>query len=287
MNSRELIRHPGKELAYRSTSAFGSVSNHAVTLPAGSQLLPAVSTLMDNSGCESGILVLDGAQLGPFNYVMPDHSNDGIHAAWYSNTQTCNAAKVRNATAIIGKRDGKWWLHCHALWEIENTTENITENAAGMGHLLPDEVTISNDVNVTLYAFNGGSFDVQHDPETAFPLFHVLGGTDTGNAFIAKIYPHEDIVTIIEQLILKSGYNGAALFGIGSLIGTRFESSEPMLCPISEVLIGSGAVWCDKTLTLPMHCVDVNGQLFYGNVLKGSAPVTVTFELMVVEQKSS
>lgn len=283
MNSREMIRHPGEELAFRYVSVFGSVTTHPVSLHAGEQLLTAVAELMNNVGCDSAVLVLDGARLGPFNYVMPSHSNDDLHAAWYSKTHTCTAAQVRNATAIVGKRDGQWWLHCHALWD----TKDATAKTPDMGHLLPDDVTIADDINATLYAFNGGSFDFQHDPETAFPLFHVLGGNDTGNAFIAKIYPHEDIITTIEQLIINAGYQSASVLGIGSLVGTQFEKGEPMLCPISEVLIGSGAAWHDKTLTLPMHCVDVNGELFYGNVVKGGAPVTVTFELMVLEQKSS
>ncbi len=280
MNSRKLICHPGEESVLRHVSALGTVTTHSVTLPAGSILLSAVSTVMNSIGGDSGVVVLDGAHLGPFNYVMPDQSQDGLHAAWYSDTHTCDRAQLRNATAIIGKRDGQWWLHCHALWIAEDHNSGLKN---GMGHLLPDQATLTDDVEATLYEFNGGSFNVELDTETAFPIFHVQGSLKSGNAFIAKVNPHEDIATTVEQLITEAGFSSARVFGIGSLIGTRFENDPPMLCPISEVLIGSDAKWKNQTLTLPMHCVDINGNLFSGNVRNGDAPVLVTFEVLVIE----
>ncbi len=296
MNSRKLICHPGEESASRHVSALGTVTTHSVTLPAGSILLSAVSTVMNSIGGDSGVVVLDGAHLGPFNYVMPDQSQDGLHAAWYSDTHTCDRAQLRNATAIIGKRDGQCWLHCHALWDAEGHSSDLASShnsnqksghknghKNGMGHLLPDQVTITDNVEATLYEFNGGSFNVELDTETAFPIFHVQGSLKSGNAFIAKVNPHEDIATTIEQLITEAGFSSARVFGIGSLIGTQFENDSPMLCPISEVLIGSDAKWKNQTLTLPMHCVDIDGNLFSGNVRNGDAPVLVTFELLVIE----
>lgn len=276
MNSRELICHPGPESARRMVSALGDVVKQSGRLPAGQNLLKAVADMMDNVGCDSGLVVLDGVHIGPFDYVMPDASKDDVHAAWYSDTHSCSAALLRNATAIVGRRDGAWWLHCHAIWDADDDV--------GMGHLLPDDVTLGLEATVTFYAFTGGQFDVALDSETAFPLFHVHGERTHGNAFIAKIYPHVDIHTAIERLIVEAGFTQASVFGIGSLIGTRFENAEPMTCPISEVLIGPGATWKDNTLTLPMHCVDLDGNRFFGTVVKGGAPVTVTFELMVVEQ---
>ena len=284
MNSRKLICHPGEESVLRHVSALGTVTTHSVTLPAGSILLSAVSTVMNSIGGDSGVVVLDGAHLGPFNYVMPDQSQDGLHAAWYSDTHTCDRAQLRNATAIIGKRDGQWWLHCHALWVADGHSNNQAScQKNGMGHLLPDQATLTDDVEATLYEFNGGSFNVELDTETAFPIFHVHGGLKSGNAIIAKVNPHEDIATTVEQLITEAGFSSARIFGIGSLIGTRFENDPPMLCPISEVLIGSDAKWKNQTLTLPMHCVDINGNLFSGNVRNGDAPVLVTFEVLVIE----
>lgn len=280
MNSRELIRHPGDESKLRRVSAFGTVKTQKVTLPAGHILLSAVSEIMDSIEGDSAILVLDGATLGPFNYVMPDISQDDLHAAWYSKTHTCDFAQLHNATAIVGKRDRQWWLHCHALWQSKEHASNTT---IGMGHLLPDQVTIYEDIEITLYEFDGGYFDVEEDPETAFPIFHVHGGKKSGNAFIAKVNPHEDIFTAIERFLIDSHFTSASILGIGSLIGARFKNDPPMLCPISEVLIGSNATWINQTLNLPIHCVDIDGNIFRGNVVEGGAPVLVTFELLVIE----
>lgn len=291
MNSRLLIRHPGAESVERVVSATGFVTTHSVTLLQGSNLLAAVSQLMDNIKCDSGVMILDGAQLGPFNYVMPDNSHDDLHAAWYSNTHSCHWARLRNATAIIGKRNAQWWLHCHALWDGHQSEDGHNDGQlTAMGHLLPDEVIIAKKFEVTLYAFTNGCFNVQHDSETAFPLFHVRSGSgiDNGgggsNAFIAKVYPHEDVYSVIEKLTIEAGFTSAIVLGIGSLIECHFEYNESMLCPISEVLTGSGATWDNETLTLPMHCVDVEGRLFTGNVIKGGSRVLVTFELLVVEK---
>jgi hypothetical protein len=274
MNSRDVIRHPGPETQLRMVSAMGEVSQHRVCMNAGQILLSAIAQLMDNADCDSGMIVLDGVDIGPFDYVMPSYSNDNQHAAWYSETHSCKAARLNNATAIVGRRDGAWWMHCHALWDAEN--------GVGMGHLLPDKVTLASDATVTLYAFNGGRFDVALDPETAFPIFHVSGEERShGNALIAKINPHIDVYTAIEKLIGEAGFAHARIFGIGSLVGARFDEGRPMDCPISEVLVSPGASW-DGSLKLPVHCVDTDNKLFYGNILKGDGPVLITFELMIV-----
>jgi len=278
MNSRDVIRHPGPEAEARMLFARGDASRQTVTMKAGQILLNAVARLMEAAECDSGVIILDNVDIGPFDYVMPSYSTDNVHAAWYSQTHSCKAARLHNATAIVGRRDGEWWLHCHALWNAEHDADNTV----GMGHLLPDRVTLANDASVTLYAFNGGRFDVALDPETAFPIFHVHGDRSHGNALIAKINPHEDINTAIEALINEAGFKQASIFGIGSLIGARFEEGAAMECPISEVLVSPGAIW-NGSLRLPMHCVDTDNNLFHGALVQGTAPVLVTFELMIIE----
>ncbi|MFK7858282.1 MAG: hypothetical protein AB8B64_05670 [Granulosicoccus sp.] len=275
MNSRDVIRHPGPETVVRKVCAYGDVYRHSVRLSAGRNLMDSVAQLMNGKNCDCALIVLDEVDVGPFDYVIPSYANDEVHAAWYSETYVCQAAQLRNATAIVGRRDGAWWMHCHALWDTEHTT--------GMGHLLPDKVTLVRDATVTLYAFTGGGFDVALDVETAFPIFHVHGQRKHGTAFIARINPHEDIHTALVDLINEAGFAKACVFGIGSLIGAQFETGEPMKCPISEVLISPGAQW-NGSLTLPVHCVDTVNTLFHGTIVRGAAPVLVTFELMVIEQ---
>lgn len=275
MNSRDVIAQPGPAASQCAYSARGDARKLSVTLKAGMVLLDAVAQLMDAADCDSGMIVLDGAVLGPFNYVMPSYSNDDVHAAWYSATHACSLARLQHATATVGRRDGAWWMHCHARWD--------DKGSMGMGHLLPESVTIAQDATVTLLAFSGGTFDVALDPETAFPLFQANGGRSRGNALIAKVSPHADIFATIEELIRESGFSRAAIHGIGSLIGAQFDKGPPMESPISEVLIPPAAHW-DGTLRLPMFCVDTRNIFFSGNLIKGGAAVLITFELMIIEQ---
>ncbi|MFK7997109.1 MAG: hypothetical protein AB8B87_23445 [Granulosicoccus sp.] len=277
MNSRDVISHPGPRSECGVVCAQGKISLHTVHIKAGDILLNAVSGFMDVLGCDSGVLVLDKIDIGPFDYVIPSHSTDEMHVAWYSETHACPSARIQSATAIVGKRDGAWWIHCHALWD--------SGGELGMGHLLPDKVIVNEDVSVTLRAFTGGSFNVSLNPETAFEIFHVNGGNTDGNALIAKINPHQDLYSATEELLLQVGFEQAIVFGIGSLIGAHFKSGDPMKSPISEVLILDGASW-DGSLSLPVHCVDTDNRLFHGHLLKGCAPVLVTFEIMIIEGKA-
>lgn len=82
--SRDLIRHPGPKRSDRILSARGTVTTRTVTLPRGSVLMQAVAQAMDDAGCDSGVMVLDGLRIGPYRYVMPGPSHDADHAAWYS-----------------------------------------------------------------------------------------------------------------------------------------------------------------------------------------------------------
>lgn len=275
MNSRNVIHHPGPETNSRVVSARGEVSRHSLLIPKHHKLLDAVAKFMEETNSDSGVVILDGVTLGPFDYVMPSQASDDFHAAWYSKTLSCKSATLRHATATIGRRDGLWWVHCHALWQAGSLY--------AMGHLLPDSLTISSDSQVTLYGFKGGSFEVTTDPETAFPVFHVKGGGTVGNGCLAKINPHEDIGEALQTLIRKLRFSDVDIYGIGSLIGARFSEGVPMECPISEVLVLPEARY-SGSLTLPVHCVDIDNNHFQGVVAK--APVLVTFEVLIVQRGS-
>lgn len=277
MTSRDVIRHPGPPASEPYCVARGTAREFKVTLPKGTVLMQAVSDAMDAAGCDSGVMVVDGLKMGPFDFVMPGPSNDGIHAAWYSATHSRSSGQIEAGTAIIGKRDGAWWLHCHAVWTSEAGTE--------VGHLLPDAVHLPEDCEITLVAFEGGAFEVSMNEETLFPIFHPKGG-GTGNALIAKVNPHADIHGSISAMIKGAGFERATVYGIGSLIGAVFETGIPMASPISEVLIEPQGQW-DGTLCLPMRCVDPDGAQFAGEISPGTSPVCVTFELLIVESTES
>lgn len=272
--TREIIRHPGTPAPQPWTTARGTASTRRVTLPKGAILMQAVADAMDAAGADSGVIEVDGLGIGPYRFVGPGPSSDGLHAAWYSPPRGGERATITHGTAIVGRRDGAWWLHCHAVWQDGDT--------AWCGHLLPDEVTVAEESTVTLHMITGAVFDVSMNEETRFPIFHPTRGTPQGNAVLAKLAPHKDITEALEEIAAAAGFAKARVLGIGSLIGAHFQQGASMASPISEVLILPGATTGTET-HLPMHCVDPDDAQFSGALLRGKGPVCVTFELMLIE----
>ncbi|UOM35406.1 hypothetical protein [Acuticoccus sp. I52.16.1] len=269
------ITHPGPRAAVRRHVVPGIARRETVRLAAGRVLMDAVADEMDRLGCDSAVLLLDGLRLGPYDYVMPRFgSPDGIRVAWYSDTHSGNATTLAHAVASVGRRDGAWFLHCHALWDVDTP-------APKSGHLLPDQVTIGRDCDVTALAFTGGVFDFTPDDETRFSFFRAKPTTPpagTPNAMIATLAPFEDLVTVMPELAAPYGGDAARLYGLGSVIGADFSEGPSMESLASEVLTLPDA--SPRNVTL--HCVDPDGNLFRGALLLGAGPVLITFELMLV-----
>lgn len=272
------IIHPGPATPRNYLTARGTAIERRVDLMRGQTLMSAVAEILDAEGCQSGVIVLDGAKIGPYQFVMPDLSKDGVHAAWYSPTHDGSNATIIQGTAIAGKRDGAWWLHAHALWN--------EDGASLAGHLLPDKVTVCETTSVTLHAFRGGAFDVQMNAETLFPIFHPIGGRQKGNAVIAKVNPFHDITASIREIAAEVGFASATVLGVGSVIGARFlDASPPMLSTISEVFFMAGSGVGPDRIDLKLFCVDPENGQYQGLLAPGTSPVCVTFELMLIEHK--
>ena len=67
------------------------------------------------SGFPLACVILNHAPLAVLNYVMPDGPIDQGHAAWYSETHHGAMMRLDHATASVGRRDGEWFLHAHAM----------------------------------------------------------------------------------------------------------------------------------------------------------------------------
>ncbi|ARE40350.1 hypothetical protein RGUI_2209 [Rhodovulum sp. P5] len=264
------IRHPGPRTEPRRHVVEGYARPVTLSLPQGAVLMQAVAAAMDGTGADCAVLTMDGVEMGPFRFVMPDRSRDGKHAAWYSETHNGTHARIRHGTAIIGRRDGAWWLHCHAVWE---GPEGIAA-----GHLLPDEVTLAAAADLPAMVFSGGTYDVTYDEETNFSFFRprATRPPETVNAAIATLAPFEDLTAAVAEIATAPGFDHVA--GIGSLIGAQFLDAPPMASPISEVLLLPGA---SPGKPLPTFCVDPAGARFEGHLPPGAAPICVTFEMML------
>jgi len=278
MSRAQMIRHPGPRSATRRFVVPGHARRVAIPLPRGAVLAAAVAAAMDALGCDTAVLVLDGLAVGPYHYVMPaTESPDGKRAAWYSRTYSGDSAILEHATTTVGRRDGEWFVHCHAVWDRET-------GRTKSGHLLPDSVTVAEDATITGFVFDGGLFEFADDAETGFAVFRPRPMSLAGpaghpvNAAIVSLAPFEDVGEAVSQISGELGLEDAQLFGLGSLIGADFESGPSMESPISEVFLLPGA----RPGHLPMHCVDPDGAVFRGVVRPGTAPVLVTFEMILV-----
>ncbi|RAH99290.1 DUF296 domain-containing protein [Acuticoccus sediminis] len=273
MSRAERITHPGPRNAIRQHVVPGIARRVPVRLAAGRILMDAVADAMEEIGCDSAILVLDGLALGPYRFVMPRFgSPDGIRVAWYSDTHEGVSAVLEHGVASVGRKDGAWFLHCHAVWDVDSEPKS--------GHLLPDQVTIGADSTVTAFAFWGGVFDVTADEETHFSFFRARPTSPPAgapNAAIATLAPFEDLVTVMPGLAAPYGGTSAPLYGLGSVIGADFAEGPSMESLASEVLTLPGAT----AGRIPLHCVDPDGGMFRGDLLKGAGPVLITFELML------
>lgn len=273
-DSRAVIRHPGPPAEEPWTMARGQARSLRVTLPRGAVLMQAVAEAMDAAGAESGVIEVDGLVMGPYRFVGPGPSTDGEHAAWYSAPRGGARARITHGAAVVGRRDGAWWLHCHAAWQ--------DETRHWCGHLLPDEVVLAEDSSVTLHVIEGAGFEVSMNAETRFAIFHPVRGQASGNAVLAKLAPHQDLSEALAEIAAAAGFARARVLGVGSLIGARFLEGGDMASPISEVLVLPGALTGSES-HLPVHCVDPEDAEFHGTLRPGGGPVCVTFEVMLIE----
>lgn len=277
-DSRDWVVHPGPEQQPRFTLAPCDVRLASLSLAAGHTLLDAVAGAVEAEGADSACVVLDGVPLSALNYVMPDGPMDRNHAAWYSETHRERGIRLTRGTASVGRRDGDWFLHTHAMW--------MTGRAC-MGHLLNDQCVLAQDCRVRAWLIAGACLEVAPDPETRFPLFRPAprNPVDAPRAALLTIRPHEDLRRTIEAACAEMGLADASIHGIGSLIGAGFADAPPMSAPLSEVLLLDGCIVEDGScLNLPLACVDPAGAIFEGDLNVGEGPVCVTFEMLIVAE---
>ena len=275
------IRHPGLRAIERRPFEQCHATPATIELDAGQPLLDALGGWADKHGYCSAVVDLSDMSLSGFDYVMPDRAIDDRHAAWYSDTHSSTGARLEEAVAILGWRDGAWFAHIHAYWH--------EAGANHLGHLLPHTLSTSNPARIEGFGLTGARFEAELDPETEFTLFRVKKDTTSGveapNALITTLAPFQDLYESILDLSQHLPADNYEVFGLGSLAGTDFENAPPMTGLISEILLqkvtsppGSAC------LKIPVRTVDLNGHLHQGNIARGQAPTLVTCELLLMDR---
>jgi len=276
------ILHPGPIAGERATVVAGTPVRLRFTLEPGQTLDEAVARGFAAAGCEGGFVSFRGGRCEPFKYVMPAASPDGGHAAWYSDTfAPSGPVSFERAGAIVGRREGRPFLHCHGIWN--------TQDGARMGHLLAPGTRVVEPLEVSGIGTRTATFEARPDAETNFTLFEPvrIDAREDGTGprvLLARIRPNVDISLAIEAICRDHGVRTAHVHGIGSLNEVRYADGSRVESHATEVLIRDGHVeMVDGRPRARLHLdvVDMDGGISTGEIVHGDNPVCVTFELII------
>ncbi len=278
------LLHPGPPVLPRREAVAARLRPVEGVLRPGEVVMDGVARLMAEAGCVGGVLRLSGGHLAPFRYVLPAASNDGIHAAWYSETHAPDAGgRIAEATAIVGRRDGAPFLHCHGRWDTCEAVER-------MGHMLPFDCTVAEPIAVTGLCSAAVLFEGLPDEETAFTLFTPRSDGAAEEAgrrgLFLRLRPNEDVCGALEAAAAAAGLPDAEVLGIGSINEVVFDDGRRVSCHATEIAIEEGRIEAGRA-RLDVSVVDIAGAVHRGRLVSGDNPVGVTFELVIAAAEES
>ncbi|WP_040790039.1 hypothetical protein [Neomegalonema perideroedes] len=266
--------HPGPRGPERILARRAGLRPITGVLAKGKTVAQAVGELFAAQGCKGGTLRLDGALCAPLRFVLPAPSTDGLHAAWYSAVQAPEGLwRIRQATTSVGWREGAPFLHCHGSWRPE------TGGAEAMGHLLPPETLLAENLQVRGLGAAESWFEALPDEETAFTLFTPAGG-GSGKGLIARLLPGEDVAGAVEALAAAHGLREARLHGVGSIDHILFADGRRMDCLATELHFTEAFLRAGRA-SIEIEAVDVHARIMRGALAGEGNPVGVTLELVI------
>lgn len=318
------IVHPGTPDSRRIYAVPSRAHSVDAKLAVGQTLLDAVAAVIDQVGgqvsdqagaqtlnqqadqksFQGGAFSLNGGALSSFNYVMPALSRSSEHAVYFSDTfQVEGVIKLETARVTYGQRQGRPWLHCHAVWVEPNGRRHC-------GHLLPDQVRVAEPIHIQGVALEGAAFAVCPDTETNFSLFLPVSTNaappvtessslklksshssvpQTSMAFALRIAPNEDLCEAIELFCQTQGIQQAIIVGgVGSTVGASFQDGRVVEPFVTELLIQSGKITSDENghvhAEIDVAIIDYTGGFSEGRLARGGNPVLVTAELVLCPQ---
>lgn len=266
-----LITHPGPRARTRADLRPCRAVPLRVTLRKGLTLSQAISDALAQAGFRFGYLRLDGVRLAHMAFVMPAPASDAEHAAWYSATHRRADATILHGGAHLGQRDGRGFVHCHALFQSQE-----------MGHVLCEDSHLARDIQVHGWGLEGAGLVAQPDDETRFTLFRPQPCAPQGQgAWLLTLRPNQDIIEALQQIARRQGIAHARIEGIGSLVGTHFTNATQIDSHATEILLLDGALRPDG-LVLSAASVGFGGAGRTGVLTTGANAVCVTAELLMI-----
>ncbi len=294
------IQHPGQPSPQRVTAQQVELEPFELELPGHMSLMQAVAQSMQGIGAQCATFRMQGGGFEPFSYVMPALAKTSAHAVYFSDTYPVEGAvRLETASVTFGQRDGKPWLHSHAIW-IE------ASGRRHCGHLLPDDIQVNHPIHAQGVAVRGATFTVCPDGETNFTLFVPLKSmarsvqtradvpsadktstsvqTTRSKGYALRVAPNIDICTALETFCIERGITHAKIQGgVGSTVGAVFDDGRVVEPFVTELLIRNGEIFTDANgqthAQLDVSMVDYKGGVSEGRLARGQNPVLVTFEL--------
>lgn len=286
------IAHPGLPDTQRICATPVRIRSFDAFLSNGQTLLQAVTEVAEAFGAKSGAFRLNGGGFTSFGYVMPALSKSPEHAVYFSETFYVEGlVSLETASVTYGQRDGRPWLHCHAVW-VEPSGRRHG------GHLLPDQVVVAEPMQITGVALDGAAFTVCPDAETNFSLFlpvatpmSLSSDSNGRHAYALRVAPNEDLSTALEAFCQSHQIQHATIFGgVGSSVGAIFQDGRVVEPFVTELLIRSGHIVRDDQgqprAEIDISIVDYKGGLTEGRLAKGGNPILVTAELVLCPSKA-
>jgi predicted DNA-binding protein with PD1-like motif len=255
---------------------------------------------MQGIGAQCATFRMQGGGFEPFSYVMPALAKTSAHAVYFSDTYPVEGAvRLETASVTFGQRDGKPWLHSHAIW-IE------ASGRRHCGHLLPDDIQVNHPIHAQGVAVRGATFTVCPDGETNFTLFVPLKSmarssqttagvnaaqkppassqTPRSKGYALRVAPNIDICTALETFCRERGITHAKVQGgVGSTVGAVFDDGRVVEPFVTELLIRNGEIFTNAAgqtqAQVDVSMVDYKGGVSEGRLARGQNPVLVTFEL--------
>jgi predicted DNA-binding protein with PD1-like motif len=294
------IQHPGQPSLQRVAAQQVELEPFALELPGHMSLMQAVAQSMHGIGAQCATFRMQGGGFEPFSYVMPALAKTSAHAVYFSDTYPVEGAvRLETASVTFGQRDGKPWLHSHAIW-IE------ASGRRHCGHLLPDDIQVNHPIQAQGVAVRGATFTVCPDGETNFTLFVPLKSmerpsqttasmnaahkppassqTPRNKGYALRVAPNIDICTALETFCRERGITHAKVQGgVGSTVGAVFDDGRVVEPFVTELLIRHGEIFTNAAgqtqAQLDVSMVDYKGGVSEGRLARGQNPVLVTFEL--------
>jgi predicted DNA-binding protein with PD1-like motif len=286
------IAHPGIPDSQRLFASPVRTRTLDGFLSSGQTLLRAVTEVAEANGAKSGAFRLNGGAFASFSYVMPALSKSPDHAVYFSDTFYVDGrVMLETASVTYGQRDGRPWLHCHAVW-VEPSGRRQG------GHLLPDQVVVAEPIQISGVAIDGAAFTVCPDAETNFSLFLPIANaeaqpteTEAPRAYALRVAPNEDLSTVLETFCQTHQIQHATILGgVGSTVGAIFQDGRVVEPFVTELLIRSGQIIRDDQgqprAEIDISIVDYKGGLTEGRLAKGGNPILVTAELVLCPSKA-